>query len=65
MKALRVAQEVMHMTLMEALDHIAANGLRSRVVASNGHAAMVTADVRMDRIGLRVIDNVVVSTELG
>lgn len=60
-----VSQEVLGMDQHEARKHIEGEGLRCRAVRIDGAGCMITADVKMDRIGLEVSGGVVVGTRNG
>lgn len=64
-KALKVAAEIKGMSPDAAACHCNINGLTCRIVSLDGKACMVTADVRMDRIGFVVEHNKVVGVQLG
>jgi len=64
-KVARVSADVIGMQLNEAVEHVESSGLQCRVVKIDGDGCMITADVRMDRIGLVVWKGSVVGTKNG
>lgn len=60
-----LAEQVKGLHASHAEKVIEEAGLRSRWVMFNGRGCMITADCRMDRIGLIVENGIVVDTELG
>lgn len=64
-KVARVSADVIGMQHNEAISHVQAWGLSCRTVKINDDGCMITADVKMDRIGLYVKHGVVVGTENG
>lgn len=64
-KAEDMAEKVKGLHASHAEKVIEEAGLHSRWVRFNGHACVVTRDVRLDRIGLIVENGIVVDTEIG
>jgi len=64
-KIARASADVIGMQLNEAVEHVNAPGLQCRVISSDDEGCMITADVRMDRIGLVVWKGSVVGTKNG
>jgi len=58
-------EDVEGMRIGAAIQRIESAGLRYRVVRRDGHGCMITADCRMDRIGLYVDSDIVVGAEVG
>ncbi len=64
-RVVSVSADVVGMQHNEAIDHVQTAGLQCRTVKINGDGCMITADVRMDRIGLVVWKGFVVGTKNG
>lgn len=53
------------LTLAEAIDKAKSIGYVHRIVEENGNSLMVTADVKSNRVNLRVRDNIIIGVYTG
>lgn len=64
-KVERVCKELLGKSFTEALEITGKENLYLRMLSADGKGCMITADVRMDRIGIHLKDGKIVSAEGG